>query len=157
VTISGQEFLPRTGVSRPLIPELIELRQLLGSLGITREQLVDLAILVGTDFNAGVKGIGPKTSLKLVKKYGRLEALPEECQRQLPDEVGEIRKIFLQPTVTDDYETKFKGLNEAGLRTFLCDERAFSQDRVDLAIKRTKVFYAHQNSTLTGWLHKSGT
>ncbi len=155
VTISGREFLPSKGTSRPLIPELIELEELLKACGITREQLVDLAILVGTDFNKGVKGVGPKTGLKLIRKYQNLEGLPSEYQQHLPAEVREVRRIFLQPTVTDDYEIKFTGLNEAGLRHFLIAERGFSLDRVDLAVKRIKRFYLQQKAGLTGWLGKA--
>ena len=51
-------------------PELIELEKVLKNLNITREQLVDMAIMVGTDFNQGIKGIGAKKGLKLIKKYG---------------------------------------------------------------------------------------
>jgi flap endonuclease-1 len=154
VTISGQEFLPRTGISRPLIPELIELQELLNALGVTREQLVDLAILVGTDFNSGIRGVGPKTGLKLIKKYGSLEQLPTEYRTKLPPQFLEVRSLFLEPTVTDNYDTAFHGINEEGLRRFLCDERGFSIDRVDLAIKRMNAFYQAERSGLTGWLGK---
>src|SRR5262245_23797573 len=73
LTISGKEFLPSRGESRPIVPELLDLERLLAGWRITREQLIDLAILVGTDFNEGVKGIGPKKALKLVQEYGRIE------------------------------------------------------------------------------------
>jgi len=152
VTVSGQEFLPSTGISRPLVPELIELQELLKALCVSRQQLVDLAILVGTDFNAGVKGVGPKTALKLIKKFQSLEELPKEYLDQLPSKVQEIRKIFLEPTVTDDYQIKFNGLNETGLKHFLVEERGFSEDRVELAVKRMRAFYLYEKSDLTGWL-----
>lgn len=152
VTISGQEFLPSKGIGRPLIPELIELQQLLTALGLSREQLIDLAILVGTDFNQGVHGIGPKTALKLIKGHERLEELPDRFKNQLPDNILELRTIFLKPTVTQDYEIQFKGLDERGLRKFLCEERGFSTDRVELAIVRMREFYARDRSTLQTWL-----
>jgi flap endonuclease-1 len=156
VTISGQEFLPRTGASRPLIPELIELQQCLDTWGITREQLVDLAILVGTDFNAGLKGVGPKTALKLIKQYESLEGLPKDYRDRLPPEVQNIRSIFLQPTVTEDYSVKFTGLDEAGLRQFLVGERGFSGDRVDLAVSRMRAFYVREKAGPIGWLGAAG-
>jgi len=156
VTISGQEFLPSKGTSRPLIPELIELEELLKALQVSREQLIDLAILVGTDFNQGIKGVGPKTALKLIKKHGTLENLPSDYQEQLPPETREIRNLFLNPTVTNDYDLKFKGLKEDNLRQFLCAERGFSSDRVDLAVKRMREFYSQEKSSLTSWLDHSG-
>jgi len=152
MTISGQEFLPSKGIARPLIPELIELQQLLNSLGITREQLVDLAILVGTDFNEGVKGVGPKTALELIKTHGDIERLPERYTAQLPENIDELREVFLKPSVTDDYAVRFERLDEDGLRRFLCDERGFSAERVDLAIKRMREFYARERSSLQTWL-----
>jgi flap endonuclease-1 len=154
VTISGQEFLPSKGISRPLIPELIELDGLLRQLGISHEQLVDLAILVGTDFNKGIKGVGPKTALKLIKEHGNLERLPEEYQSRLPENVHEVREIFLKPIVTTDYEYQYTGLKEAELTQFLCQERGFSKERVDLATERMQQFYARDKSTLTSWLGK---
>jgi flap endonuclease-1 len=64
ITISGKEFLPSRGTFRPIEPELIDLERFLQALRITRTQLIDLAILVGTDFNDGVKGIGPKKGVE---------------------------------------------------------------------------------------------
>jgi flap endonuclease-1 len=152
VTISGQEFLPSKGIGRPLIPELIELQQLVTALGISRAQLIDLAILVGTDFNQGVRGVGPKTALKLIKSHGSLEELPDRFKSQLPDNIQELRTVFLHPKVRDDYEIRFKGMDEAGLRKFLCEERGFSPDRVNLAVERMREFYARDRSTLRSWL-----
>ena len=62
LSISGKEFLPSKGTFRPIVPETIVLDHLLDGWGITREALVDLAMLVGTDFNEGIKGIGPEKS-----------------------------------------------------------------------------------------------
>jgi flap endonuclease-1 len=152
VTVSGQEFLPSKGVSRPLVPELIELQKLLASLEITREQLVDLAILVGTDFNTGIKGVGPKTALRLIRAHNRLEELPEEYRTRLPENFDELRQVFLKPLVINEYDLDFKELEEDGLRRFLCDERSFSEERVDLAICRMREFYARKRSSLKSWL-----
>ena len=154
MTISGQEFLPSKGTSRALIPELIDLRDFLLSLQITREQLVDLAILVGTDFNSGVKGVGPKTALRLIRTHGRLEELPENYRNHLPTNIDELRQIFLKPRVTERYDLEFRGLDEKGLRHFLCEERNFSEERVDLAVRRMKEFYAQERSSLKSWLSK---
>src|SRR5207253_5737480 len=73
LTLTGREYLPSKKTSRPLIPELVKLAENLQTLGISREQLVDLALLVGTDFNEGVMGIGPKKGLALIRKYGVAE------------------------------------------------------------------------------------
>src|SRR6185295_410374 len=101
--ISGKEFLPSKASFRPLTPELIESAKMLEHYAITRSQLVDLAILMGTDFNDGIKGIGPKKALKLVKDFGSIENMPAEIRDGAGTAVSEIRQIFLHPDVTDNY------------------------------------------------------
>jgi flap endonuclease-1 len=139
LTISGREFLPSKGISRPLKPELIVLSDLQGSLGITHEQLVDIAILVGTDFNSGVKGIGPKTALKLLQRYGSLDHLPEDTRQKLPKNLKTLRGLFLHPNTTSDYSTSQQPVDEKKLISFLCEERGFSHDRVTAAIDRLRI------------------
>jgi len=103
---------------------------------LTREQLIDVAILVGTDYNEGVKGIGPKKALKLIKKYKKIENLPYKILSEVCSNYDEIRKIFLNPEVTDDYTIRLRKPDIDGLIEFLCDERGFSKRRVKVAIDR---------------------
>jgi flap endonuclease-1 len=138
ITIQGSEWLPSRGRARRLEPEVIELSTLLGQLGITREQLVDLAILVGTDFDEGIKGVGPKTALKLIREHGNLEELPEKYASKLTPNYTEIRRIYLEPDVTDDYGVEPGPLREEELLDFLCGERAFSKERVETVVQRMK-------------------
>jgi flap endonuclease-1 len=139
LTISGKEFLPSQGTFRPIVPETIELGRLLEGWGITREALVDLAILVGTDFNDGIKGIGPKRALTLVQKHDRIENMPEGIRIGVgePETVDEIRRIFLNPDVIDDFDVSEAEPDLDGIMKFLCDEREFSRERVTAAIDRT--------------------
>ncbi len=138
LTIYGKEYLPSKGVSRPLTPELIVLPEFLSKHGITREQLIDMAILVGTDFNKGIRGIGPKTALKLIKEHGNLENLPVEIRSKVDSRFEEVRAIFLNPDVTFEYDTKGSPLKEDELYRFLCDEKGFSRARVENAVNRIK-------------------
>jgi len=135
LTLSGKEFLPSQGTFRPIVPELIEMERLLSALAITRQQLVDLGMLVGTDFNDGVKGIGPKKALKLVQEFGSIERMPDDI-RQAVGEVEDVRRIFLQPEVSDDYDVTFGEPEFASVVDFLCREREFSQERVTAALER---------------------
>lgn len=138
LSISSQEWLPSKGRSRRVIPELIELDKFLGYHGINRAQLIDMGILIGTDFNPGIKGIGPKTALKLVKKHGSLEKLPDEIKKKLPDTVAQIRELYLYPEVTDEYSTVRGELQEDALDNFLCGEKNFSTRRVQTLINRMR-------------------
>ena len=150
LTIQGQEWLPSKGRARRLEPELIRLDSFLSHHGITREQLVDMSMLIGTDFNEGVKGIGPKTALKLIRAHGSLEEMPPEVYSKLDADVDGIREIFLKPDVTDDYEIIHGALQEDELYSFLCGERAFSRDRVEVVVKRMKA--AQMQRSLSDWI-----
>lgn len=135
ITITGSEYLPSKGIVRPLKPEIIELSDVLQRLKLTRRQLIDVAILVGTDYNDGVKGIGPKTALKLIKIYGCLEKLPRHIREKLPDNYEEVREIFLNPPITREYELKFKEPDISGIAEFL-EERGFSKARIKTILDR---------------------
>ena len=138
ITIQGEEWLPSKGRARKLRPEVIELEGFLKTLQLTREQLIDLGILVGTDFNSGVRGIGPKTALKLLRKHRNLEELPTEIRDQLPVEIEAIRDIYLHPSITDNYSSDEKPVQEQKLIEFLCEERSFSRERVETVITRMR-------------------
>jgi flap endonuclease-1 len=147
LTITGKEFLPSKGAVRPLKPELILLEEFLSCHKISREQLVDLAILIGTDFNEGIKGVGPKTALKLVREYGKIENMPKQILSKLPPNYDEIREIFLQPKVTDNYMLQYGNLREDKLYDFLCEQHDFSKQRVETVIQRMKTFYSKRKQS----------
>jgi len=138
VTIHGREYLPSKGVARPLKPELIDAKELLTSLGISREQLIDLSIMIGTDFSEGVKRVGPKTALKLIGEYGCIENLPEIIRREVSENYQEIRSIFLRAPTTANFSTALRPVREKELYDFLCVQRGFSKDRVYRALERMK-------------------
>jgi len=136
ITLTGFEWLPSKGIARRLIPELILLDETLNFLKINRKQLIDIAILIGTDYNEGIKGIGPKKALKLIKIYGSLERLPKDIYEKLPHNYEEIRKIFLFPEVKKDYSIEFRKPDFNKLKSFLVEERDFSEKRVNNIIRR---------------------
>lgn len=155
ITISGRRKLPRKQVYVEVVPEIMKLDHVLRELEITRKQLVDVAILVGTDFNPdGVKGIGPKTALKLIKKHGSIEeAMPDLENAEFPAEPQRIREIFLHPKVTDNYELEWNEPNIDGVVDFLCRERDFSEDRVRKALSKMTagIKEAKSKTTLESW------
>jgi flap endonuclease-1 len=138
VTISGRRKLPGKSVLIEVVPEVVELENVLRDCGITLEQLVDVGILVGTDFNPdGVKGLGPKTALKIIKEHGTLEnTLPHLKNVEFPAEPERIREIFLRPKVTNYYQIVWKEPNIEGVVDFICRQRDFSEDRVRKAIEK---------------------
>ncbi|MFC6725145.1 flap structure-specific endonuclease, partial [Halobium palmae] len=117
-------------------PELMDLDATLAEHDITWEQLVDVGILCGTDFNPGVKGIGPKTALKAVTEHGDLFAVLDA--RDLHVEFADrIRDLFLDPPVTDeyafdvDYEPRI-----AAAREYVVDEWEVEGSEVERGFER---------------------
>ena len=156
LTISGREFLPSKMISRPLKPEIIVLEVFLSKIGVAYEQLIDIAILVGTDFNDGIRGIGPKTALRLIKKYGKIENLPKEIKEKVSPRYEDIRKIFLESEVTDKYSVKYGSPIEDKLYDFLCEKKGFSKPRVERAIQRLKLAQGHiQQPNLEMWMQNN--
>ncbi|MBS7611703.1 flap endonuclease-1 [Candidatus Bathyarchaeota archaeon] len=149
IAVTGRRKLPGRKLYVELQPELIELEKVLKANMLTREQLIDIAILIGTDYNPdGVKGVGPKKGLKLIKEYGSLKALLNEQvidSSSFPVDPEIIKKKFLNPDVTSDYELVWEEPKVSEVLKFLCYERDFSESRVknalDQAIKAFKERY----------------
>ncbi|MEM2995088.1 MAG: flap endonuclease-1 [Candidatus Bathyarchaeia archaeon] len=155
VTISGRRKLPGKNVYVEVIPEIVELEKVLKGCEITREQLIDIGILIGTDFNPeGVKGLGPKTALKLIKEHGNIEkAIQHLKNADFPVEPQKIREIFLHPKVTDNYKIEWKEPDVEGVVDFICRERDFSEDRVRKAVEKMQKGIQKQKgkTTLEKW------
>ncbi|MCL5789691.1 MAG: flap endonuclease-1 [Candidatus Thermoplasmatota archaeon] len=134
LTISGKRRYGRTGRVVDVKPEMIVNDDVLRKLGITREQLIDMGILVGTDFNDGIKGIGPKKAYQLIKKNGSIRNI----QNIRIENYDEIRKIFLEPDVVDPGPIKVPELREQKVMEILVSSHDFSSDRVSSAINRVK-------------------
>ncbi|OPX58473.1 MAG: Flap endonuclease 1 [Methanobacterium sp. PtaB.Bin024] len=127
-------------------PELIELGKILETLNITREQLVDLAIMVGTDFNQGIKGIGAKKGLKLIKKHGDIFKILEALDIELDVDPNLLRDMFLKHEVESNYQLKWGNTDQQGIVDFLCGEHDFSEDRVLSAVGKLKKLESTQSS-----------
>ena len=118
--------------------QAIKLEEMLENNELTREQLVDFAIMIGTDFHPGVKGIGPKTGLKLIRQHGDIETVCEVKGKEVPERLDEIRTIFLHHPVVDvaDADLQPGQVDKKGLIQFLQTERNFSQNRMDKAFDK---------------------
>ncbi len=133
LTSASKRKLPGKKAYTTVHPERIYLKHTLEKLGISQKQLVDMAILMGTDFNQGIKGIGPKKSLNLIKKNGNIENVISTIgSDQAPtfEKIKQIRSLFLNPQTTDDYDLSWSSPDEDELIGFLHDEYQFSTNRI---------------------------
>ena len=151
-TNSGRRKIPNKNTYIDVVPEVIETQKTLDDLELSREQLVDVGILIGTDFNPnGFERVGPKTALRMIKKYSRLEDIPE-IQEQLEQiDFEEIRQIFLKPNVADVDDLDFKSVDYEGLTNYLVKERSFSEDRINSTLNRLKKALERKSQNLDQW------
>jgi len=142
LTITGRRKLPRKDVYVEIKPEIIDLKIVLEKLQITREQLIDIAILLGTDYNPdGVKGIGAKTALKLIRTYGSLERILPNIKAQFPVDPLDIKKYFLNPPVNTNYKLEWREPDSEKVVSILVSKYDFSEKRVLNALERLKKAY----------------
>ena len=130
--------------------EYLELEKVLNEIDLTREQLIDVALMVGTDFNEGIHGIGAKTGLKLIRNNTLEDILVQKGITEVEVEPDELRDIFLKHDVNTDYEIKFKSAKRDKLVEFMCEEHGFSESRVLNVTEKLKKLSSTQKS-LEDW------
>ena len=135
LSITGQRKIPKKNVYVDVKPEIVELDNVLSSLEITRDQLIIVGILVGTDYNPGVKGIGPKTALRLVKEHKTLDRVLANVKWESDVNAEKVFNFFLDPPATKAYEVRWKEPNTDKIVELMVEEHDFSRSRVEKVMK----------------------
>ncbi len=144
LTVSGKRKIRGRVVT--VSPERVVLAEVLAGLHLTREQLIEIGILVGTDFNPGADGVGAKTGLKIVLKGEFAAKLAEKCPGFDP---APVMEFFLNPPVTSDYSLVWGHPDTEGIKKMLCDGYDFAEERVDKALEGYTVKAGQK--TLESW------
>jgi flap endonuclease-1 len=138
LSVAGRRKLPGKPVYQNVSPEMIDIRQVLAELGMTPDQLITLAMLVGTDYNlGGIKGIGPKKAIALVKSNQDLDKLFSEAKwsEHFSYPWQDVFRTFKQMPVSDDYTIRFHPPDKDAMVDLLCDEHGFAKERVISSIE----------------------
>jgi len=135
LTISGRKKLQGKHVYESVKPESINLADTLNELKIDIKGLVQAAILVGTDFNNGIKGIGPKTAIKEIKS-GQYEKHAKTISRH-----RQVEKLFLEPAISTSFDLNWTAPDADKIRELLIKRHDFGGMRVNSAIKRIEKAY----------------
>ncbi|MBD3405909.1 MAG: flap endonuclease-1 [Candidatus Lokiarchaeota archaeon] len=138
LSISGRRRISRTKSYKTISPEVIDLDLNLRLLEISREQLIDIAILVGTDYNDGVRGVGPKTALRLIKKHDSIDKIVSEGIKEIDFPYEEIRNIFLNPPTADISEPEWTNPNYERIKELLVEQHDFSENRINSSLERLR-------------------
>ncbi|MFP4038538.1 MAG: flap endonuclease-1 [Candidatus Nanohaloarchaea archaeon] len=121
-----------SGKRKEVKQQRIRLEQVLEGLGLERRQLVMLGLLMGTDFNEGVHGIGPKKGLELAKKHRSIDSLVEDegFEWRSENDPEAVYSFFMDPPVKD-VEFSFSSPDKERIREVLVEKHDFSRDRID--------------------------
>ncbi len=137
LNITGKRKIPGKNLYTTIYPEIITLKDELARLKITREQLIMIAILIGTDYNPkGVEGLGPKKAYKLVLEKQGFDEVFSSVTWVFDIKPKEIFGFFLNPPVVDKIDLKFDKINPEKLFDILCKNHEFAKSRVESAIKQ---------------------
>ncbi|QLH74113.1 MAG: flap endonuclease-1 [Methanomassiliicoccales archaeon] len=129
LTLAGRRKMPGRNEYRDVKMEIVELQEVLTDLELSREQLIDLCIMMGTDFNEGIRGIGPKKGLKLIREHGDLPRAIASLNKEMP-EYEQVREIFLNYEHIDDYRLELAPPDREKVIEMLVREHDFSEQRV---------------------------
>ncbi|MBI4009948.1 MAG: flap endonuclease-1 [Candidatus Aenigmarchaeota archaeon] len=155
LSISGRKKVPNKEVYVDVKPQLIELENVLKTLGLTREQLVMIGLLIGTDYNEGIRSVGPKTALKLVKEHKTLDKLLTAVEFPGEIDIERVYNFFLNPPYTDQYKLRMNEPNADELIEFMVDKHDFSRERIEKAVEKLATFYSKDKQvSLKGWFGK---
>jgi flap endonuclease-1 len=117
-------------------PERMDFEATLEKHDLTWEQLVDVGILCGTDFNDGLTGFGPKTALSAIHEHGDLWAVLD-AEDEYIEFADRIRELFLNPDVTDDYDIRLEVSPDLdAAREFVVDEWEVEAGEVERGFAR---------------------
>jgi len=142
LSIAGKKKKANVLSYEKVMPEFVDLSENLNNLGIDNDQLIALGMLVGTDYNnGGIKGIGPKNALKLVKQYGKdFDSLFKDVKWN--DYFGypwqEVFNLIKNMGVKRDYELKWHKIDIEKIKELLVEEHDFSHERVESVLGRFK-------------------
>ena len=137
ITISGRRKVARKEKYIEVKPELVELHSVLKELGITHEQLILVGILIGTDYNqGGIKGLGPKKALALVKEKKTLESILKEISWDFRTEPETILDFFKNPPSCNQEIPRAQFQPEKVME--LLTGHGFSQERVNSVLDKMK-------------------
>jgi flap endonuclease-1 len=100
----------------------------LKKLDISREQLIVLGMLIGTDYNDGIKNIGPKKAYQLVKEKS-IEYLLNIIEKENYVDAKAIFEYFLNPPY-EDIEIIFQKPDKDKIIEILVEKHNFSKDKV---------------------------
>jgi flap endonuclease-1 len=118
--------------------EVVALSDVLDALGVDHRGLIVMGLLIGTDFNlGGIRGIGPKRALRLVRERHALGEVLSHLGQDAATKthMAEIEDYYLNPPVTGEWQTSWDKPDGDGAHAYLVEEMGLSPKSVARAVK----------------------
>lgn len=144
ITVSGKKRF--RGKVLSVYPERLNMETILAGLSVTQEELIQTALLIGTDYNSGVTGVGPKTAIKIVKEGKFYDRIGESENAADP---GRLIEYFLNPPVETSYKIESRPPDPNRVIDLLCEKHGFTQERVEAGLERISA--KKGQATLDAW------
>lgn len=117
--------------------------RVLEELGLTKDEFIDLCILLGCDYCDSIRGIGPRRAIDLIKQHKTIDEILKHLDSKkytVPEDwmYKEARRLFQEPEVADpeELELKWSEPDEEGLIDFMVTQKNFSEDRIRNGMKK---------------------
>lgn len=158
-----KDMLKNMGKNKPIT--VISLKRTLVKMNLTMNQFINLCSLLGTDYCESIRGIGPKTAYKLIRKYSTIEKILKSIHQDDSDSSdgssGDEEKSNEKCLIAtrDYYKYALKNLDESDtfvltddqlelrkfqydeLIDFMCVKHGFDFTRIQTGVNRLKRCY----------------
>ncbi len=157
LSVTNKRKMPGTSRYVDVPIEIIELESVLKGLGISREQLIILGILVGTDYNpGGIRGIGPKKALKLIKTGKEFDKLFETFKGSwtFGIEPKNLASLFEKPAIDDTISNlDKKKIDSDKIVEIMCSRHDFAEERIRNSLDKVlkEINEAEKQKGLDSW------
>jgi len=124
---------------KTILPEVLTLDGTLKQLDLNLDQLRSLSIIIGTDFNiGGVKGLGPKKGLNIVKEFKDSKTIFSNIKF---NEISSVPWEDIYNTISnmkhiDEYNLVWNEPNALKIKELLVEKHDFSQNRVSAGLEQ---------------------
>lgn len=151
LSVTGKKKLPNKQAYIEVKTEIIELESLLSELGINHDQLILMGLLIGTDFNTGVKGYGPVKALELVKKEKTTDRISAAVEWNSEIEIEELLEFFKNPPA-EDIKIQKQNIDIERLKKLLVGEHGFGEERINSSLEKLSAIKKSAGSGLNKFL-----
>jgi flap endonuclease-1 len=156
IGVTGKKKVPFKKVYIDVYPYMIESDCVFEKLNINREKLIWMSLLIGTDFNDKVEGIGPKTALKLVQENNSFESILSQLKekgKEIAFDYKEVMDIFQKPDIEKNPIYDKPLFDRSKIEHILIDKANFEEKRTtnylnEFEKKRNEI---DKQKTLSKW------